>query len=96
MMSKEPTFKILYYSLPVAGNINDKGNLKKICIGTAAANNVHAKTGSMERVRCHSGYVHSKSGDLICFSIMANNYTSKSRIIDKLHESIMISLAEIQ
>ena len=95
MMSRDPAFKILYDSLPIAGNLNDEGNLKRMCIGTAAANNVHAKTGTMERVRCHSGYVHSKSGELICFSIMANNYIGKSLIIDKCHESIMVLLAEI-
>lgn len=96
MMSKNPSFNILYDSLPVAGNRNDQGNLKTMCLGTTAENNVRAKTGSMERVRCHSGYVHSKSGELICFSIMANNYTGKSRIIDKIHESIMVSLSELE
>jgi D-alanyl-D-alanine carboxypeptidase/D-alanyl-D-alanine-endopeptidase (penicillin-binding protein 4) len=94
-MSRTNNFKTFYDSLPVAGDSNDQGNLKKMGKGTRAAANVHAKTGTMERVRCISGYVHSRSKELICFSIMANNFIGKSKIIDQLHESIIVSLAEM-
>jgi D-alanyl-D-alanine carboxypeptidase/D-alanyl-D-alanine-endopeptidase (penicillin-binding protein 4) len=95
VISKEEYFKTFYDSFPIVGDINDQGNLKKMCKGTQAACNVHAKTGTMERVRCISGYVHTLSDELLCFSIMANNYTGRSKIIDQLHESLMVALAEI-
>jgi D-alanyl-D-alanine carboxypeptidase/D-alanyl-D-alanine-endopeptidase (penicillin-binding protein 4) len=94
-MSKEEYFKTFYDSFPIAGDINDQGNLKKMCKGTQAAYNVHAKTGTMDRVRCISGYVHTLSDELLCFSIMANNYTGRSKTIDQLNESLMVALAEI-
>jgi D-alanyl-D-alanine carboxypeptidase/D-alanyl-D-alanine-endopeptidase (penicillin-binding protein 4) len=96
VMNKEKQFAAFYDSLPIAGNANDPGNLKNMGKGTTAEGNIHAKTGSMDRVRCISGYVHSRSKELICFSIMANNYIGSSKIIERLHESIVVSLAEMQ
>jgi len=48
--------------------------------GTAAENNAHAKTGTLSNVSAISGYVRTKSGELLAFSMIANNYLfSKTR-----------------
>ena len=55
-----------------------------------AVKNVHAKTGTLSGVSALSGYLNSKSGNLISFSIFIQNYVEKDNIarakIDELCE----------
>jgi len=94
-MRSEPSFGVFYQSLPVAGDPQDEGTLKRFCVGTEAAGNVRAKTGSHVRVRAHSGYVHDRSGDLIAFAMIANDYSGSARKIYDNHERLMIALARL-
>jgi len=94
-MSKKDIFNAYYNSLGIAGDPDDNGYMSNMCKGTTAAFNLRAKTGTIERVRAHSGYVHSRSGRLIAFSMIANNFDGSSRLIDKFHEKVMIQLAEL-
>jgi D-alanyl-D-alanine carboxypeptidase/D-alanyl-D-alanine-endopeptidase (penicillin-binding protein 4) len=73
--AKESFFTSFFASLPVAGV---SGTMKNTGKGTAAAGNVHAKTGSLERVMSYSGYFHTKSGELMSFALVANDYTGES------------------
>lgn len=60
-------------SLPVAGI---DGGLGGYYGGnTLLKNNLKAKTGSFSGARCLSGYVTSRSGKLLAFTILINNYT---------------------
>ncbi|MBI4946024.1 MAG: D-alanyl-D-alanine carboxypeptidase/D-alanyl-D-alanine-endopeptidase [Bacteroidetes bacterium] len=86
-------FNTFYNSLPVAGK---SGSLGKLCKGTLAENNIHAKSGYMTRVRSYAGYATSKSGKLLSFAIIINNYDcSPAQMKDKLEE-LMIAIAEIE
>jgi serine-type D-Ala-D-Ala carboxypeptidase/endopeptidase (penicillin-binding protein 4) len=70
-------FSYFYDALPVAGCDGTLANRMK---GTAAENNAHAKTGTMSNVSAISGYVRTKSGEFLAFSMIANNYLfSKTR-----------------
>ncbi len=95
VLTKKPYFSTFYNSLPIAGDTADIGTLKNFCRGTKAAKNLRAKTGVLERVRTHTGYVHTRGGDLVCFSMMANDFSGSGRVIELLHEKIMIQLAEL-
>jgi len=94
-MTTQSTFDDFFNSLPIAGSNSDDGQLGHLCRGTAAANNLRAKTGLITRVRAHSGYVKTRSGRLLCFSMIANDHTGSSRKIDRLHEKLMIQMAEL-
>ncbi|MFH1005747.1 MAG: D-alanyl-D-alanine carboxypeptidase/D-alanyl-D-alanine-endopeptidase [Bacteroidota bacterium] len=86
-------FEKFYNCLPVAGK---NGTLGKLCRGTAAENNIHAKSGYMTRVRSYAGYVTSKKGNLISFAIIVNNYDcSPTQVKEKL-EKLMITMAEME
>ena len=56
---------------PIAGV---DGTLKNRMKGTAAANNVRAKTGTIDTVATLSGYVTSAAGEHLVFSILLNHY----------------------
>ena len=72
-------------TLPVAAQ---SGTLKTRLTGTAAAGNLHAKTGSMSNVRALSGYVTSADGEPLVFAILANNFPGPAgpvlAVIDRL------------
>ena len=94
-VKSDKIFDAYYHSLSVAGDPNDIGYMKNMCKGTPAAKNVRAKTGLINRVRAHSGYVSTKTGKSLSFSMIANDYQGSYRAIDKIHEKIMIQLAEL-
>lgn len=81
-----------YESLSIAGV---DGTLKSLCTGTRAANNVHAKSGTMSRVKAYAGYVDTRSGQRIAFAIVANNYNVSTSAITKKMENLMVKMAEM-
>ncbi len=59
-------------SLPEAGNRRELSRMAR----TAAAGNLRAKTGTIDRVSALSGIVHSLNGEEILFSIVVNDVSS--------------------
>jgi D-alanyl-D-alanine carboxypeptidase/D-alanyl-D-alanine-endopeptidase (penicillin-binding protein 4) len=72
----KPWFATWYAALPIAGNPDQLigGTLRNRMRGTAAANNLHGKTGSMTGVSALSGYVTDAAGDHLVFSMISNNF----------------------
>lgn len=75
-MHRKPDWRVWYDSLPIAGV---DGTLRTRMKGTAAAGNVHAKTGTLGGVRALSGYVTGRSGTLYMFSLLLNNFPGTAR-----------------
>ncbi|OOG54524.1 D-alanyl-D-alanine carboxypeptidase/D-alanyl-D-alanine-endopeptidase [Rhodanobacter sp. C03] len=70
-LAAQPYAAALHDALPIAGV---DGTLIGRMRHTAAENNVHAKTGSMNYVHCLAGYVTTAAGERLAFAIMLNNY----------------------
>lgn len=73
---QKPWFDPWYQALPIAG-IADRmigGTLRHRMVGTAAAGNLHGKTGSMTGVDALSGYVTAADGEKLVFSVLFNNF----------------------
>ncbi len=69
-------FNILRNSFPVAGV---DGTLKNRMIDTPAQGIVHAKTGTLSGVASLSGYLTSKNGHLLAFSMLVQNFVGSSK-----------------
>ena len=57
--------------------------------GTAAANNMRGKTGTLTYVNALSGYITTKGGQLLILSMMGNNYTGPGRDVTAVVRSRM-------
>ncbi len=80
-------------SLPIAGI---DGTLRTRMRDTAAAGNVRAKTGSLSHVRALSGYLTTKRGQTLIFSLMGNNYTGAGAEMIGIFDQICALLAEYE
>ena len=72
------------------------GTLKKRLKNTSAQNNVHAKTGTLNGVSNLSGYVTTKNGHLVAFSIMIQNFVKEYSIARNFQNKICELLAEYE
>ena len=70
-MSKHRYANVFREALPIAGV---DGTLRNRMKGTAAENNVRAKTGVLSSAASLGGYVTTAAGEKLVFTIMVNNY----------------------
>ena len=71
-MSKQRYANAFRDALPIAGV---DGTLRNRMKGTAAENNLRAKTGSLSSAASLGGYVTTAAGEKLAFTIMVNNYS---------------------
>lgn len=79
-------------SLPIAGV---DGSLRSRMRNTSAEGNVKAKTGYIARVSSLSGYVSTKSGEPLAFSILFNNHLCRKSEATALQDKICALLADL-
>ncbi|MBO0892675.1 MAG: D-alanyl-D-alanine carboxypeptidase/D-alanyl-D-alanine-endopeptidase, partial [Acidothermales bacterium] len=89
----KPWFQTWYDALPIAGNPDRMtgGTLRNRMRGTPAADNIHAKTGSMTSVSALSGYVTAASGEKLVFSMISNDFLSSS--MTPVEDQVGVALA---
>ena len=77
-------------ALPVAGR---DGTLEGRMRGTAAENNVRAKTGTMSNIRTMAGYVRTREGEPLAFAIMVDNFEGTGAQAVTAMDAIAVRLA---
>jgi len=86
MKNNGKNFNDYLFSLPEAGK---SGTLSQYFTDPVFKSNLKAKSGSMTRVRCYSGYFTSKSGKEMVFSILVNNFQGTSiNVIKHIEETL--------
>ena len=89
-VQKRPYFSAFYEALPIAGI---DGSLRNRMKETPAAANVHAKTGTLAHASSLSGYVTTKSGTRLVFSILMNHYLCAGSVTREVQDKIAVLLA---
>jgi D-alanyl-D-alanine carboxypeptidase/D-alanyl-D-alanine-endopeptidase (penicillin-binding protein 4) len=92
-MRRRPDFRVFYDALPVAGV---DGTLDTRLRGTPAAGNVRAKTGYVDKARSLSGYVTAGDGRVLIFSLLCNNYSVPTRMVEQAQDALVIRLATLK
>ena len=102
MVTAEATLQLLTYmrrhryatafrdALPIAGV---DGTLRNRMKGTAAENNLRAKTGTLSSASSLSGFVTTAAGEELVFSIMVNNYPEGTNPASVCIDPIAVLLA---
>ncbi len=93
IMSSDKNFTSFFNSLPIAGK---SGSMGSLCEGTFAENNMRAKTGYITRARGYTGYVKNRKGELLCFSVLANNYECSPTEMKLKLEKLLVAIAECE
>jgi D-alanyl-D-alanine carboxypeptidase/D-alanyl-D-alanine-endopeptidase (penicillin-binding protein 4) len=93
LMAKDKNYNAFYNSLPVAGR---SGSLGGLCDGTFAENNLRAKSGYITRARGYCGYVKNRKGEMLCFSVIANNYDCSPSDMKRKLEKILVAISETE
>ena len=68
-------------SLPLAGT--DAGLNPYVAANPALKNKLRAKTGSFAGVRCLSGYLTTKRGEILAFTILVNHFDGSPSLLQK-------------
>ena len=94
--ARQPWFDAWYNALPIAGNPDRMtgGSLRYRLRGSAAENNLHAKTGSMAGVSSLSGYITDAEGRRLVFSMISNNYLSDAAPVRALENRVVLALTQ--
>ncbi|HZT41819.1 MAG TPA: D-alanyl-D-alanine carboxypeptidase/D-alanyl-D-alanine-endopeptidase [Chthonomonadaceae bacterium] len=90
-LHNRPDFDVFYQSLPIAGA---DGTLRYRLKGTHAAYNCHAKTGYISTVSSMSGYVFTREGQMLVFSMLMNNHVARNSICTAAQDAIVKLLAD--
>jgi D-alanyl-D-alanine carboxypeptidase/D-alanyl-D-alanine-endopeptidase (penicillin-binding protein 4) len=77
-------------TLPIAGK---DGTVSSRLKGTHAEANATAKTGSISNVRALSGYVKTRDGETLVFSILANSFTIPAATVNYIADVAVEALA---
>ncbi len=90
-MYRDPRHKDAFYAtLPIAGK---DGSLSSRLRRTRAEGNAVAKTGSISNVRSLSGYIRSRDGEMLVFSILANDFVIPAATVNWIADLAVEHLA---
>lgn len=89
MYQRKQLFSFFYPSLALMGV---DGTLSTRLRETRAQGNVRAKTGFLTGVRTISGYLTTTDGEMLAFSILANNYTTPVSLVNNLQDLVLLRL----
>lgn len=89
-IQRDTAFSAFYDALPIAAT---DGTVRTRMAGTAAAGNMHAKTGTLEFVRSLSGYVTTADGERLVFSLLSNHFIVPVDAINRFQDAVVTALA---
>jgi D-alanyl-D-alanine carboxypeptidase/D-alanyl-D-alanine-endopeptidase (penicillin-binding protein 4) len=89
-MARGPCASYFFDSLPV---MSVDGTLSNRLKGSHGADRIRAKTGALTHVRSLSGYVTTRGGEILVFSILSNNHATRLAV-DAVSDRIILKLLD--
>lgn len=86
-------YETFYNSLPISG---ETGTLKYFCDSIISKGKIHAKSGTMSRVRSYAGYIETNSNNKIIFAIVINNYNCTNSEMKEIIENFLINVIKFK
>lgn len=83
-------FPVFWESLPVSGQT---GTMKNYC--RQAEGKIRAKSGTLTRTYCYSGYADTENGKVV-FSVMVNNYSGNFKEMKSQIEKILVGMTRVK
>jgi len=90
MKTKSKYTDFFYSSLPVSG-VN--GTMKEILTKTSLEGKVHAKSGTLARVKSYAGFIEAKDKTLV-FALIVNNPNGTSKEVVKKMEEFLLNVSK--
>ena len=91
MADSTPIGKAFVSSLAVMGRT---GTLAEMGKGTRAEGRLRAKSGTLTRVLCYTGYATTKAGEPVAFSLMVNRFSGAFSPMKKEIEKLLVGICE--
>jgi D-alanyl-D-alanine carboxypeptidase/D-alanyl-D-alanine-endopeptidase (penicillin-binding protein 4) len=91
MKLKSAYSRVFVHSLPGAGN----GTLTAFSTENFPNNCIHAKSGSMTRVRCYAGYLRTDTGKNLSFAVMLNNFSCTMSEATQKIQDLLVELRKL-
>ena len=92
MHNKSKYSKEFYVSLPVAG---ESGTLRSLCKNEKGHGKIHAKSGTMNRIKSYAGYIESSTGKHFTFAVIVNNFEGSVSSVKKKMEVLFNGLSTL-
>ena len=89
MKTKSKYANGFYNSLPVSGG---RGTLSTLLVNTPLQGKVHAKSGTIQNVKCYAGYIELKNRTLV-FALMVNYANESSKAVENKMEEFLLQVA---
>jgi D-alanyl-D-alanine carboxypeptidase/D-alanyl-D-alanine-endopeptidase (penicillin-binding protein 4) len=90
MRNKSKYSDDFFKSLPISGG---KGTLSTLLLNTSLEGKVHAKSGTIEGVKCYAGYIELKNRTLV-FALMVNNPNGTSKEVVRKMEDFLLDISK--
>lgn len=92
MSTKSTNQQAFFKSLPVSG---ESGTLASLLRNTALQGKVHAKSGTITRVKTYAGYIDSNGKNYV-FALLVNNANGSSKAVTRKIEEFLLSVKSDQ
>lgn len=89
MQTKSLNKDVFFRSLPVAG---ENGTLKSFLLKTPLQGKVHAKSGTISRVKSYAGYIDNKGKQLV-FALLINNPNGSSKALTRKMAEFLLQVS---
>lgn len=76
--------------------VGESGTAKDLLPNLPKSIDMRLKSGTMEGVKNYAGYVTLSNGDLVCFTILCNNYDCSNTAVKSKLEKILFNIATLK